>query len=116
MKPKNNIDSVVFNDGYLYIYNIDVEGNVDYKSARLFYFGKRTVTQKRMDEAAQIQQSIDLCVHIPYTHDEVVADNVVGIGTNYYRIISVQHIHTTNPPITVLSLERWSMESEYYSY
>lgn len=116
MRPKNNIDSVCFNDGYLYLYTLDTEGDIDYRSARLFYFGRRTVTLKRMDEAAQIQQSIDMCVHIPYTTDDIVADNVVSIGTAYYRIISVQHIHSTNPPITVLSLERWSMETGYYAY
>lgn len=112
MKPKNTIDSVSFNDGYLYIVDINSSGDVDYTTKRLFYYGKRTVTQKRLDEAAQLQQRIDLCVHIPYTADNVIEDNKVIIGTNYYHILQVQHINTTNPPISVLTLMRWSMESD----
>ena len=116
MKPKNSIDSVSFNDGYLYITDIDSNGDIDYKTKRLFYYGKRTVTQKRIDEAEQVQQKIDLCVHIPYTNDSVIEDNKVIIGTNYYHILQVQHIYTTNPPITVLTLMRWSMESDSNEY
>lgn len=110
MKIKNNIESVVFNDGFLYILNILPDGSFDYRSKRLFYYGKRTVTQKRLDEAAQIQQRIDLCVHIPFVEGNVEEDNVVCIGTLYYRILTIQHILSTNPAVTILTLERWTMD------
>lgn len=110
MKIKNDIDSVVFNDGFLYVLNILQDGSFDYRSKRLFYYDRRTVTQKRLDEAAQIQQRIDLCVHIPFVEGNVTEDNVVCIGTMYYRVLTIQHILTSNPPITVLTLERWTMD------
>ena len=110
MKIKTNIDSVVFNDGFLYVLNVLQDGSVDYTSKRLYYYGRRTVTQKRLDEAMQVQQRIDLCVHIPYVKDNVKEDNVICIGTLYYRVLTIQHILTSSPPITVLTLERWTMD------
>lgn len=110
MKPENSIKSVVFNDGFLYTLKFDDDGNLDYKTKKLFYFGYRTITQKRLDEAAQIQSKIDVCIHIPYVEGMIQEDDAVLIRGVYYRIIQMQHIITTSPPITVLTLCRWEMD------
>lgn len=111
MKIENTIKSVTFTDGYLYLCRLNDDGEIDYKSKRLFYFGIRNLSQKRLDEAAQIQAKYDMIVHIPleamqaYKHDDacIIRDQI-------YRIESVQEIYTTNPKIAILALSKWEMD------
>lgn len=110
-KIKNSLDSVQFNDGLLYLCRLSDTGEIDYHSQRLYYYGVRNLSQKRLDEAAQIQAQYDLVVHIPL---EVVnayrKDDCAIIGGVTYRIMSLQEIFTSNPPIAVLALSVWEME------
>ncbi|MCM1523814.1 MAG: hypothetical protein NC120_05090 [Ruminococcus sp.] len=110
-KIKNSIESVQFNDGFLYLCRLNDNGDIDYASKRLYYYGIRNLTQKRLDEAAQLQEQYDLAVHIPLesvgacrTYDCVLLRGVT------YRIMKVQEVYTTNPPIAILTLSVWEME------
>lgn len=108
---KNSINSIVFNDGYLYLLKLTDNGEIDYTSKQLYYFGIRTITQKRIDEAAQIQAQYDLCVHIPLKQGmQINKNDVVIVRGTYYRIEQIQEIYTTSPQIAVLTLSRWEMD------
>lgn len=110
-KIKNSIESVQFNDGFLYMCRLSDNGDIDYASKRLYYYGIRNLTQKRLDEAAQLQTQYDLAVHIPLEAAGVYRkDDCALIRGVTYRIMSIQEVYTTNPPIAVVTLSVWEME------
>lgn len=111
MRIENSIKSPVFNDGYLYLCQLSDDGTPDYKSKRLYYYGLRNLSQKRLEEAAQIQAQYDMVVHIPLEAMQSYSkDDVAIIRDQCYRIESLQEIYTTMPHIAVLALSKWEMD------
>ena len=108
---KNSINSVVFNDGFLYLCRLNDDAEPDYSSQRLYYFGIRNISQKRLAEAAQLQAQCDMVVHIPLeAMQSYKKDDVAIVRGQTYRIESVQEIYTSSPKIAVLTLSKWEMD------
>lgn len=110
---KNDIKSVTFNDGYLYLMRLTDEEKPNYNDKYIFYVGIRTVTQKRAEIAAQQQKKIDMVLHIPYVASiPVTEEDVVLFRSQYYRVEAVEDVYTTDPPIRILTLRKWEYDYE----
>lgn len=111
MKIENDLKSITFNDGYLYLCRLNDDAEPDYKTKKLFYFGLRNLSQKRLEEAAQIQAQYDMVVHIPLQAIQgYKKDDVAIIRDQTYRIESIKEYVTTSPRIAVLALSKWEMD------
>lgn len=101
----------VFNDGVVTFYDVrnianagerPVDGLVLKSSMRFAY---SNISMRRLYDAMQENIKIDELIIIPQnrflsTQDVAIVDN------KQYRISQIQHINTTKPPISRISLER----------
>ena len=103
MKIQRPTEFLTFNDGQCDIYT--VTGNKLADKIMTLCFGNRTVGMKRFYAARAASTEINRLIHIPL-HEDVTAENRAVIEKAVYKIEQSQKLYDTNPPVTVLTLQK----------
>ena len=103
MKIQRPTEFLTFNDGQCDIYS--VTGNKLGDKIMTLCFGNRTVGMKRFYAARAASIEITRLIQIPLRED-ITAENRAVIGTAVYKIEQSQNLYDTNPPVTVLTLQK----------
>lgn len=105
MKIKTPIEFLTFNDGIVDIYETDEDDVIIRNTVKKFKYGNRTVGVKRYYAARQNDINIDLVIHI-HLDLNIVTNLAAVINKTRYKIIQVQQIVDSNPPVSILSLSQ----------
>lgn len=111
-KIQNSLKSECFKDGIVWFYPLTKKGEPDSGRGMRLYFGERNLTYKRIFEARQLQTSYSRVISVP-----LVSPGFLGkmrcavIGTDSYRVESVQEIYTAAPPCAVIGLSERNIET-----
>lgn len=111
-KLNNSIMSEKFLDGVVHVYPLDRLGEIDEEHGLRFFFGERNLTYKRIMEARQIQSEYARVIAIPLLIGKLGKMRCAVISGRKYRIETVQEIHTTLPPVAVLGLSDWEIDTQ----
>ena len=103
MKIQRPTEFLTFNDGQCDIYT--VTGNKLADKVLTVCFGNRTVGMKRFYAARAASTEITRLIQIPLRED-VTTENRAVIGKAVYKIEQSQNLYDTNPPVTLLTLQK----------
>ena len=108
----NTLASEHFSDGIAYLYQLRSDGEPDEGSRIRRFFGERNITYKRIAEARQIMTEYSRIIGIPLTAQGAYANiRCARIGDRLYRVETVQEIFTAVPPVAVMALSDWDIET-----
>ena len=101
-----NVEFQAFKDGMCNIYNIDEEGNKNYKFKNLS-FDNRVLGFKRVYAAQAVNSNINRVIRIPSVNgiDNYDCLEIVG-EDHYYTIDIIQVIYDSNPQSIDLTLKK----------
>ena len=106
IKRPRNIEFQAFKDGMCNIYNIDEEGNKNYKFKNL-NFDNRILGFKRVYAAQAVNSNINRVIRIPFVSGIDNYDCLEIIREDcYYTIDVIQSIYDSNPASIDLTLKK----------
>lgn len=105
MKIKTQIEFLSFNDGQVEIRDVDDYGEPTTEAGKRYLFGNRTVGVNRYFSARQNDIELKKVIHV-HQDFEITTQQKAIIDNTVYNIVQVQHLHDTNPKVTVLSLSQ----------
>ena len=105
MEIKNNIKFESFRNGIVDIYETDGANKLAECKESGLRFGHRTVGIKRFYEARGAQVDISSLIRIHQRRD-ISTQDVAVINGYRYKIVQVQQIYDTTPPVTDLTLKQ----------
>ena len=105
MEIKNNGKFESFRNGIVDIYEIDGANKLGRCKESGLRFGYRTVGIKRFYAARGAQVDISSLIRIPQRQG-ISTQDVAVINGYRYKIVQVQPIYDTNPPVTDLTLKQ----------
>lgn len=103
MKIQTPTEFQTFNDGFCDIYT--VKGNQKDEKLLTLCFEYRTIGYKRHYAARAASTKIDQLIQIPGIQNVTTVNRAVICGVEY-KIDAVQQLRNTNPPATVLTLQK----------
>ena len=108
----NTLSSEHFNDGIVYLYPLRRDGEPEEDARIKRYFGERNMTYKRIMEARQLMAEYSRIICVPLTAQGAYGNiHCARIGSKLYRVETVQEIVTSVPPVTVIALSDWDIET-----
>ena len=102
MKIQTPTEFLTFDDGKCAIYEVKSNKLAD-QPVETLDFGERTIGVRRFYAARTASSEISRLVHVPQRRYITAKHNAVIDGTRY-KIDAAQHLNSTNPPVTVLTL------------
>lgn len=105
MEIKTDCKFEFFNDGVCDIFEVTDGNKLGACKMLHLRFSDRTIGIKRFYEAKGAQTEITALIRIPRQKGITTQDAAV-INDQRYKIVQVQHINGTNPPVTDLTLKQ----------